>query len=232
MHISNKSRYRIVIGALALSFACSPALSAQNEVRLPKPDLKGSVSVAQALAKKKTVRQYKGTPLTLQQVSQLLWVANGDVPRDAMSGATFKVMPSAGGLYPLEVFLVVGQGGVAEVPAGVYQYNPRKNALELTTQGDKRSLLANAALGQMWLARAPALVVIGAIFERTTMKYGSRGVNYVMMEAGSSNQNIYLQAESLGISAGGVGAFDDARVASVLGLPSSVKPLMIVAVGK
>ncbi|MBM4326144.1 MAG: SagB/ThcOx family dehydrogenase [Deltaproteobacteria bacterium] len=228
----NQTGYRAVIGGLALTLVCSPALLAQNEIRLPKPDLKGSVSVAQAMANKKTVRQYKGTPLTLQQVSQLLWVANGDLPRDAISGATLKVMPSAGGLYPLEVFLVAGQGGVAEVPAGVYQYNPRKNVLELTSQGDKRNLLANAALGQMWLARAPAVVLIGAIFERTTMRYGSRGVNYVMMEAGSANQNIYLEAESLGISAGGVGAFDDGKVASVLSLPSSVKPLLLVAVGK
>lgn len=204
----------------------------ESEIKLPAPSLTGKLSVEAAIVAKKTERNFKGTPLTAAQVSQLLWAANGNLPADAISGATSKVIPSAGGLYPLEVYLVTGKDTVAGVPAGVYAYKPQINSLQLLAEGDNRNLLANACLSQMWLARAPALVVIGGVFARTTARYGNRGVQYVFMEAGNSNQNLYLQAQSLGLRAGAVGAFQEAQVSSVLKLPSGAIPLLVVAVGK
>jgi SagB-type dehydrogenase family enzyme len=209
-----------------------PGTAAESDFKLPKPVYTGKLSFEAAVVRKHSVRNLSRAPLTLAQVSQILWAANGNLPADAIAGATTKVMTSAGGLYPLEVFLVCGQNTVGNLPAGVYQYNPQGNSLHVIATGDNRNLLAYAAHRQMFLAQAPALVVIGAVFQRTMMKYGERGKQYVCMDAGAANQNVFLQAESLGLHCAAVGAFVDAQVAGALKLPAGVTPLMIVAVGK
>ncbi len=222
----------IFLCVLSLAFVRVSALAADNDIKLSKPAVVGKVSLEAALIAKKSVRNFTGEPLAEAQISQILWAANGNLPPDAVAGATYKVIPSAGGLYPLEIFLVTGKDTVSGIPEGVYSYDPLSNSLKLLAPGDNRTLLSHASLSQMWLARAPALVVIGAVFARTTSKYGNRGSQYVFMEAGSSNQNVYLQAEALGLHVGTVGAFNDAQVSAVLKLPSSVTPLLVMAIGK
>jgi len=226
-------RQIFILAWLVMAVASPRAFAAgESEIKLPAPSLTGKLSVEAAIVAKRTERNFKGTPLTTAQISQLLWAANGNLPADAVSGATSKVVPSAGGLYPLEVYLVTGKDTVAGVPAGVYTYKAQTHSLQLIAEGDNRNLLANACLSQMWLARAPALVVVGGVFARTTARYGNRGVQYVFMEAGNSSQNLYLQAQALGLHAGAVGAFQEAQVSSVLKLPSGAIPLLVVAVGK
>ncbi len=217
---------------LSLVLAGGTSWSQQGEIKLPQPRVSGKLSVEAAMVAKKSVRSYKNTPLTETEIGQLLWAANGNLATDAITSATAKVIPSAGGLYPLEVFVVCGSGTVGKIPAGVYRYNPFGHSLALFAPEDKRALLAAAALSQMWLARAPAVIVIAAAFNRTTMKYGARGRNYVYMEAGNANQNIYLEAEALGLHAATVGAFTDAQVSGVLKLPADITPLLIMPVGK
>jgi SagB-type dehydrogenase family enzyme len=217
--------------AFFLNFVGAPWALAQGDVKLPKPIFSGKVSVEEALLKVRTVRNFGQKPLTLPQVSQILWAANGNLPTDAVTGATSKAIQSAGGLYPLEVFLVSGTDTVSGIPAGVYRYNPQTNALVTIAPGDQRSAVGQAALGQMWLARAPILVIIAAEFSRTTSKYGERGIRYVAIEAGSSDQNVALQAASLGLRVGTVGAFQDPAVAQCLKLPPGISPLLIIAVG-
>ncbi len=204
---------------------------AQGEVKLPKPSLKGNVSVEEALLGVRTVRNFGPKPLTLAQVSQVLWAANGNLPLDAVSGATTKVTPSAGGIYPLEVFLVSGQDSVSGLSAGIYRYNSRTNALVTLTSGDQRGAVAQAALGQMWLARAPALVIIAAEFSRMTPKYGNRGIQYVFIEAGTADQNVCLQAAALGLRVGTVGAFNDPQLTQAVKLPQGIDPILIIALG-
>jgi SagB-type dehydrogenase family enzyme len=249
----NKSRF-FVLGAIALSLVAAMALAqapetpAANavkgkapkqaakekpkEIKLPPPKLDGAISVEVAMLRIKCVRSYKNkTPLTMAQVSQILWAANGNLPVDAITGPTKKVVPSAGALYPLEAFIVTGKGTVVDLPAGVYQYKPRRHSLKLVVEGDKRTQTAHAALSQMWMKRAPAIVVIGAVFPRTTVKYGPRGMNYVYMESGNATQNIFLQAQSLGLQAAAVGAFFNDKVKAVLKLPKGVTPLMLAPIG-
>jgi SagB-type dehydrogenase family enzyme len=224
---------RLLMPSLCLMFLGSAGLShAAGEVKLPPLSLKGKMGVEQAIAARKSVRDFKAAPLSLAEMSQMLWAAGGNLRPDAVTGATRKVYPSAGGLYPLEVFVAVGNGTVENLPAGVYRYDPEGNSLRTLAEGDKRPLIANAALGQAFLARAPALIVIGGVFGRTTAKYGNRGVNYVFMEAGNANQNLCLQAEALGVRSGTVGAFNDAQVAAAMQLPADTAPLLIVGVGK
>lgn len=196
-------------------------------VKLPQPQVSGKMSVEDALAKRRSIREYTGQPLTLAELSQLLWAAQGITePRYG-----FRTAPSAGATYPLEIYLVVGQDGVVGLEAGVYQYNPRSHALALIFRGDLRSELSVAAIDQRWVAEARIDIVIAAVFERTTAKYGERGVRYVYMEAGHAGQNVYLQATALGLGTVVIGAFHDEEVQRVLRMPRDHKPLYIMPVG-
>ncbi len=211
------------------SFGVSFMAFAQSDViSLPAPRYDSTISVEVGMAKRATFRNFRGTPLTLAQASQLLWSANGNRPGQPSR----KVIPSAGALYPLEIYLVAGQGTVGDLPAGIYNYDPSNNSLKMTVGGDKRQAVASAALSQMWLSQAPAIVVIAAVYERTTVKYGERGIRYVHMESGCADQNLYLQAIGLGVKAGTIGAFDDDSVSEAMKLPSDVKPLLLVGVGQ
>lgn len=221
-----------IVCAAIVALGSAVPVGAQGQVKLPPLKFTGKLSVPAAILARKTTRHFAGVPLTLGQVSQLLWAADGQLPADAITGATRRATASAGGLYPLEVFLITGKGTVKDLPAGVYRYAPASNSLRTLVSGDKRTLLAHSALSQMWLARAPALVVIGAVFGKTTARYGKRGINYVFMESGIASQNLCLQAQAIGLRSGTVGAFNDSRLAAALKLPSSVAPLLIVAIGK
>lgn len=225
-------RLFVFLSAAALAVASVSAHCQETEIKLPPPNLNGKMSVEAAIVGKKSIRNFSTAPLDIAQVSQMLWAANGNIPKDAIAGATTKVIPSAGALYPLEVFLVTGKNTVGTLPEGIYRYDAQKNALQKVAGGDNRNLLAHASLSQTFIARAPAIVVIAAIFERSTVRYGPRGFQYSYMEAGSANQNMYLQAESLGLRLATVGAFDDAQVAAVLKFTPNIKPLLVIPVGK
>jgi len=228
-------RFLRIAAVLAAWSALGPlaAWSAENEIKLPKPSFKGTLSVEEALSRVRTARQFTSAPLTLAQASQILWAANGILPADAVSGATGKVAPSAGGLYPIEVVLVAGENTVTGLAAGVYLYRPRENSLRLLSPGDKRNSVVQASPPpNRWLGQAPALIIIGAVVQRTTQRYGPQGQYFVLMEAGNANQNICLQVSGLGLEAGTAGIFDAVQLSKATNLPSDVTPLLIVAVGK
>ncbi len=141
-----------------------------------------------------------------------------------------RTAPSAGALYPLEVYLVVGN--VEKLVLGVYKYKPEGHELVKVNEGDSREELAMAALGQNWVKEGAIDIVIAAVYKRTTKKYGDRGVRYVYMEAGHAAQNIYLQAAALNLGMVTVGAFNDNRVKEILGMPRDEIPLYVIPVGK
>jgi len=185
------------------------------------------MSLAEALHDRRTVRTFAPRPLSLDQLSQLLWACYGVT--DARSGA--RTAPSAGALYPLDCYLVAGERGVEGLDAGVFHYLPLGHALEATTQGDKRREVARASLSQLWMAEAPITVVIAAEYQRTMGRYRERGTRYVLMEVGHAGENLFLQSVAVGLGAGIVGAFDDEAVAEALQLPARHQPLLIVPVG-
>jgi SagB-type dehydrogenase family enzyme len=196
-------------------------------VYLPKPERRGTVSVEEAIQRRRSIRSYTDEPLTLQDISQLLWAAQGITD----PARKFRAAPSAGALYPLEVYLVVGRGGVKGLEEGLYHYDPYEHGLRYILTGDLRPDLAEAALGQIWVREAPIVIVITAVYERTTAKYGERGLRYVHMEAGHIGQNLYLQAVARGLGMVVVGAFYDETVQEVLQLPKDHKPLYLIPVG-
>jgi SagB-type dehydrogenase family enzyme len=193
-------------------------------VPLPAPRLDGGVSLERALAGRRSVREFARGALTLPQVAQLLWAAQGVTHRDGGRTA-----PSAGALYPLELYLVAGE--IRDLAPAVYRYVPGRHQLEQVAAGDMRRGLCAAALAQECVAEGAVVFVFTAVERRTTRKYGSRGVRYVHIEVGHAAQNLALQATALGLGSVTVGAFDDAAVARVLDLPEGEAPLYLMPVG-
>jgi len=198
--------------------------STKGEImKLPEPKLESKISVEEALSRRRSVRDYKEDSLSLEEISQLLWSAQGVTAK--WGGRT---APSAGALYPLEIYIVVGT--VKGLKSGLYHYDPQKHGISQKKEGDLREKLTEASLGQDEILRAPATLVITAVYERTMKKYHERGIQYVHMEVGSAGENIYLQAESLGLGTVFIGAFEDEEVKKVLGIEE--EPLGIMPVGK
>ncbi len=195
-----------------------------KDVPLPKPRLEGPLSVERALFERRSRRRFAREPLVLAELGQLLWAAQGITGKEERRTA-----PSAGALYPLEVYVVAGR--VEGLRAGVYHYRPHEHTLGLVTPDDRLPALTDATWGQDWVKDAPAVLVIAGVHERTTRKYGSRGDRYVYMEVGHAAQNVYLQATAANLATVMVGAFDDRRVKAVLELPRAEHVLGLMPVG-
>ncbi|MBC8391345.1 MAG: SagB/ThcOx family dehydrogenase [Deltaproteobacteria bacterium] len=196
-------------------------------MKLPKPKTKGSVSLEETIVSRRTIRSFRPSPLTLEQLSQLLWASQGITDNMGLKRA----VASGGALYPMDIYAVVGTESVNGLAAGNYHYEPEKHLLSQVLEGDLKDALAKAALSQMWMARAPLNLVITAEYSRICSKYGERGVRYAMIEAGHIGQNIFLQAEAMGLGAGIVGAFNDISVIRVMNIPNTHEPLLIMPVG-
>ncbi len=195
-----------------------------QEIKLPDPKKESKTSLETALLERRSVRTYTDQALNLAEVGQLLWAAQG-INRTG----GYRTAPSAGALYPLEVYLLAGH--VEGLPVGLYHYLPENHALESFQSGDKRAALSEAALSQEMITEAPVVIVITAIYQRTMVKYRQRGEQYVHMEVGSAAQNVYLQAVSLKLGTVFIGAFYDSQVQTTLGLSKDEIPLCLMPVG-
>jgi SagB-type dehydrogenase family enzyme len=196
-------------------------------VKLPLPASQGKVSVEQAIKQRRTIRSFISRALNLNQLAQLLWSASGITEGNGYKRAA----PSAGALYPMDIYVVMGKDGVPPIEAGVYHYQPATHQLVKVMKGDVRFSVARASLSQMWMSKAPLTMVITAEYQRATGKYGKRGIKYALIEAGHIGQNIYLQAQALGLEAGLVGAFHDAEVIGAINIPSNHEPILLMPVG-
>jgi SagB-type dehydrogenase family enzyme len=196
-----------------------------NEIiALPEPSFTGPNSLEQVLAHRRSVRDYQDSTIELAGIGQLLWAAQGITHARGLRTA-----PSAGALYPLEIYVVTGRAD--GLPAGVYHYDSKHHQLMKTLDQDKRSALAAAAYSQDWIKKAPVIFVFTAAFERTMKKYSQRGVRYVHIEAGHAAQNLFLQSQALGLSSVVVGAFVDDAVSRSLQLPPDIQPLLLMPAG-
>jgi SagB-type dehydrogenase family enzyme len=207
--------------ATTLTLASTPEIA----YRLPPPISDGEISLESALAERRSRRNFSDAALTQQQLSQILWSAYG-----ITSESGLRTAPSAGALYPLEVYAVVGN--VEGIAPGVYRYDAASHALVLIGEGDIREQLRDATFGQQQMvADAPLTVFYSGVFERSTVRYGERGIMYTHIEVGHSAQNVYLQVEALGLGTCAIGAFHEDAVRALLNLPAEETPLYLLPVG-
>ncbi|WP_430611843.1 SagB/ThcOx family dehydrogenase [Enterococcus sp. DIV0876] len=192
---------------------------------LPTPNLTGTLSVESALANRRSQRSFTEEALSKEALGQLLWAAAGMTSEDNLRTA-----PSAGALYPLELYAVVGD--VTGLAAGIYRYDPIDHQVIHIVTGDQRNALQAAALNQSSIEKAPLTFVFTTVTERLAERYGKRGeTRYAYFEIGHAAQNVYLQASSLALGTVAIGAFTDQDVASLLQLPSGEEARYIMPIG-
>ena len=209
------------------------AVITDTVIYLPLPRKLTNMSVEEAILLRRSIREYTSDPVKLGDLAMILWAAYGITePRWGL-----RASPSAGGTYPLELYVVIGERGVLVgeseyLKPGVYKYDVHKHLLVFVKPGDVRRDLAAAALGQKWVEEASVNLVVCAVFERTTIRYGERGrVRYVPMEVGHLGQNVYLMATALGYGVVVVGAFYDDRVQAIISARPEEIPMYIIPIG-
>jgi SagB-type dehydrogenase family enzyme len=192
-------------------------------VKLSEPQ-NSSVTLEKTLLTRRSVRSYDNKSIARAHIAQLLWSAQG-----VTSPKGFRTSPSAGALYPLEIF--VAAGFVVELDPGVFKYDPHEHLMTKTRNGDARAGLCRAAYGQRCVLHAPICFAICAVYERVTRKYGERGIRYTHMEAGHAAQNICLQATALGLGTVVVGSFSDDGVKTIINAAPDEVPLYLIPTG-
>ena len=201
--------------------------SSGHVIKLPAPQTKGNMSLEETIARRRSVRNFRNQSLSLSQLSQILWAAQGITE----PGQGLRAVPSAGATYPLELYISIGKSGVDGLEAGLYHYEVPVHSLRQIKKEDLSAALTAAALGQRPISQAPVTLIVVAVYERIVRHYGQRAERYIAMEAGHIGQNVHLEAVALGLATVMIGAFDDNRVASVLELGKSVEPLYIMPLG-
>jgi SagB-type dehydrogenase family enzyme len=194
-------------------------------IKLPEPKISGGLSVEEAIKGRRSFRNYTNESITLEELSQLLWAAQGITGRSRGRAA-----PSAGATYPLELYAVVER--VSGLDPGLYHYLPKGHAIECIMSGSYSLTLSAAALNQPALRDAAVNLIFAAVYERTTGRYGERGIRYVHIDVGHAAENVYLQCVSLKLGTVAVGAFDDSQVGAVLKLKKEEAPVYIMPVGR
>ncbi len=199
----------------------------KNIISLPSPLIKGDISLEEVIFKRRSIRDYQSKSLSLDQLSQILWSGQGITDEKTK----FRTAPSAGALYPLDIYIAVGDKGVEGLEVGSYHYIPQGHKIEKLAGADFRVAIMKAALEQEFIAQAPVVLVITGGYERTTKKYADRGKQYVHMEAGHVAQNIYLQAVALNLGTVTIGAFSEEEIIKAFNLPPAHIPLYVMPVG-
>ncbi|HVP14929.1 MAG TPA: SagB/ThcOx family dehydrogenase [Terriglobales bacterium] len=215
----------LLLPSSVLAAPQSPAATGNESISLPKPDLQGKMTLNQALATRRSVREYAAGPLTLGQVSQILWAAHG------ITGPNGKrTTPSARAVYPLQVWLVAND--VTGLPQGIYRYVPEGHALATVSPGDHRAPITAAASGQKSVETAPAVVAIVGDSVLAVEKFHGHTLDWLGMEAGFVIQDVYLETNALGLGTVMVGGFQYAAARQALALPENLVPLGFMPIGR
>jgi len=210
---------RLFLVCLALMLLFSSGGFAKTTFKLPSPTTSGKVSVEEALAARRSERSFLPQELSTEQISQILWAGQGIT--DKTWG--FRAAPSAGALYPLNLYVLKKDG--------VFEYIPEGNKLIQISEEDRRPSLVRASLGQTYISDAPLVIVIAGNFRITEAKFGQRAYRYLNMEIGHVAENIQLEAVALGLVSIPIGSFWDDVVAKILELPDTRDPFYIIPVG-
>ena len=180
------------------------------------------------LVKRKSFRKFSGKPIRLQQLSEILYYSAGLIRES--EGEFHFPYPSAGGKYPIEIYPLVLCGG--ELNIGLYHYSPIEHALDILLTPLKKEDTSSIWMSQKWFRKATVVLILTAVYHRTTDKYGHKGLPFPFIEAGHIGQNIYLLAQSLGIGCCAIGQFKEKQLCRLLDInPFEEYPIYYIALG-
>lgn len=202
---------------ICLIFSLLLNCQAESIIELPEPDFTDK-SIEECMESRRSIRNFEDETLSLGELSNILWAAQGITKEET----GFRTAPSAGATYPLYIYFASEEG--------LFVYLPGEHSIKKTINKDLREKIAQSALDQMFIADAGIVIVITAIFENTTARYGERGIRYVYNEVGHCAQNIHLEAVALGLGSVPVGAYHDDELKQLLELDKE-EPLYIIPVG-
>ncbi|MFZ5447373.1 MAG: SagB/ThcOx family dehydrogenase [Thermodesulfobacteriota bacterium] len=198
---------------------------AAQRVSLDSESGRRSADFWQAVAARRSQRDYRDRPLSQEELAALLWATQGIT--GAMGGYHFRASPSAGALYPVETYLAVHR--VEGVAAGIWHFQVLDFALELVAAGDYRQPLVSAGLSQGFLGSAAAVFIWTGVLNRARWKYRERAVRYLFLDAGHICQNLMLAATALGLGVCPVGAFFDEEVERLVGVDEAEEVALYLA---
>ncbi len=202
-----------------------------SDLKLPAPKISQGKNLRQNMQERCSNRSFDSKKsLSLEQLSSLLWATYGKKTEglDSITSASY-VVPSAGGIYALEIYALVGKDAIKDLSQGLYYYNKDQHSLKLISDKDKRKELSTACLGQEFIEQAPVSIVIAAQYGSMAQRYGDKAERYINFEAGHSAQNLYLIVNDLGLTTVEVGAFIDDQVEKALSIEYPV--LLIMPIG-
>jgi SagB-type dehydrogenase family enzyme len=201
-------------------------------VRLPGRDFAIEMTLGQALEQRRSIRDLALSPMPIEALGRLLHASYGVRGHRRIDGewSYDRPAPSAGGRYPLEIYVATRM--VTSLADGIYHYDARAHELELVREGRAEPSFGDLAIGQEVLDHANLAIVITAVRDRTMWKYGQRGYRYVWIDAGHVGQNLYLVATALGLGPTAIGGFFDREVSALLSLPEDEEAIYLVAVGQ
>jgi SagB-type dehydrogenase family enzyme len=200
--------------------------SDRNKVKLPFPEQVKTLSFDETVRKRRSIRNFSGKPLSLEQLGYLLWSSTGI--KRVEGGYAFRNAPSAGALYPIETYLFAKN--IEGLEMGLYHYNIKSHMLEALDIGDLSISLAHACLDQDMLASAQAVFIWSGVFVRSKWKYKQRAYRYVYLDCGHIAQNLALSATALGLGSCQVGAFYDDEINNILGLDGNEESAIYLSV--
>jgi SagB-type dehydrogenase family enzyme len=195
-----------------------------NRLALAVPEGKDAGTLNGALTRRRSVREYQEKPISLEQVSRLLWAAQG-----VTGVGGLRTSPSAGAIYPLKAYVIASQ--VAGLAAGVYRYEPDTNELAFVESGDRRKVLCQAAMGQECVAMSPMAVLLVSWDKRMKGEFGDFAEKLVLIESGHAAQNFLLEAVSMGLGGIGLAKFDGDAIRAAVPFRSDEEPRYLLLAG-
>ncbi len=187
-------------------------------ISLERTNLPSEFTLKNAIDSRASIRSLKAIPLSLETISTFLLYAYG-VNRHSFTsanGRSFRSAPSAGALYPLEIYFY--SVGSTELPEGIYHFNPILRIIRQIEKGDRKNELKQLVVQPEIILGASMVIFITAVFERLTLKYQDRGYRYALLESGHVAQNFNLIATALGLGSVNIGGFYDRKIDEFLDL--------------
>lgn len=229
----NKSATYAVIGLSILAIALIAVLGfnghsehdSSKMIKLPEPRTDGGIPIEKALKDRRSIRSFGKSGITLDEVSQLLWAAQG-----ITDDKGHRTAPSGMERYPLEVYLLADN--VTGLPSGVYHYIPQNHSLTIIEQGKIDEYYNASAGGESWIKTAPAIVVITGVMSRMNIWPGQDLSRFVYVEAGTAAENMLLEVVSLNLASTYTAGFNASRTAELLQLSPSEVPIGVIPVGR